>query len=410
VSSDITDHSYEWVTEINFSSLGAGGLKGDWDWVVGLFGFGTEADQLIVAPANIRLPLGLAPIAPPDGIFVLDVEQYFERSAYSVAVFLDTGYMLTDELRFGFGFRYSHDWKESLRISPENSLAGLVPIFEAVNDSRSGEWGKPSFMVGLDYQMLEEHMIYGKFSSGYKSGALVNDIPVLGGGIFEGYEVDPEDIYALEFGLKQTFLDGRMRLSTSVFNYWYSNLQVSQIKESQIVIENADDARTFGAEVEAFYRPWDELTLIATFSYLDAKFGNFIGCPSAEEPSREDIDCTGNTLPRSPEFTGSFIAMYDFDMARYGVLTPLVQVFASSQVYFRATNLPIDLQPAYALLNVRLMWRSSEGHVSVEGFLENVTDEDVGTTKIVGSSLLGSPVFTAYDRPRTAGIRVGLNW
>jgi hypothetical protein len=43
-------------------------------------------------------------------------------------------------------------------------------------------------------------------------------------------------------------------------------------------------------------------------------------------------------------------------------------------------------------------------------FIDNALDKDIATTKIVGSSLLGSPLVDAYDRPRTYGARVSLTW
>jgi outer membrane receptor protein involved in Fe transport len=43
----------------------------------------------------------------------------------------------------------------------------------------------------------------------------------------------------------------------------------------------------------------------------------------------------------------------------------------------------------------------------IEGFVENLTDEDVRSTRSVGSGLLGRPITVAYEPPRTWGVRVG---
>jgi hypothetical protein len=39
----------------------------------------------------------------------------------------------------------------------------------------------------------------------------------------------------------------------------------------------------------------------------------------------------------------------------------------------------------------------------------NALDRDVITTKIIGSALLGSPDLTAFDRPRTIGLRMSIS-
>ena len=56
------------------------------------------------------------------------------------------------------------------------------------------------------------------------------------------------------------------------------------------------------------------------------------------------------------------------------------------------------------------MWRSESSHLGLDLFIDNALDKDVATTKIVGSSLLGSPLVDAYDRPRTFGARVSIAW
>ena len=56
------------------------------------------------------------------------------------------------------------------------------------------------------------------------------------------------------------------------------------------------------------------------------------------------------------------------------------------------------------------MWRSVDDHLGLDFFVDNALDEDVATNKMVGSSLLGSPLVDAYDPPRTYGGRVYLAW
>ena len=99
-----------------------------------------------------------------------------------------------------------------------------------------------------------------------------------------------------------------------------------------------------------------------------------------------------------------------FDLGRFGSITPFAQIYASGKVYFRPTNEAADTQNAYYLLNFRLGWRSEDLRLGLDVFVDNAIDKDVATTKLVGSSLLGSPLVDAYDRPRTFGARASLAW
>ena len=43
-------------------------------------------------------------------------------------------------------------------------------------------------------------------------------------------------------------------------------------------------------------------------------------------------------------------------------------------------------------------------------FVNNITDEDVVSQKLISSFLLGSPTVSSYFPPRTWGVRLGLEW
>jgi iron complex outermembrane receptor protein len=418
----------EWVGEIDWSS----DYGGDGGWLLGFFHLGSTIDNKIDAPSTIPL----TPEFPPP--FRIEIPilffQEFESSAYSVAGFVSGWYRITDELRIEFGARYSHDWKKSHLESPAiyaNPLPFL--LFQAVDDQRSGDWGEPTVSISLDYQITDDSLAYGRFATGYKAGTVNNDIARLGGedgdpdcypppdGIFDPdapncdglvspANAEPERLYALEAGLKNTLLDNRGQLNATGFIYWYEDLQVSQFLENQYFVENAATARIWGIELESTWRPIDPLTLQAQFAYLDTTYTDYEDCIDAKDPDLEEQDCTGNQLSRAPRFSGNLTATYEIDFGRFGSLTPLAQVYASDEAFFRPTNDAADTQDAYCLLNFRLMWRSVDDHLGLDLFVDNALDEDVATTKIVGSSLLGAPQLDAYDRPRTFGGRVSLAW
>ena len=141
-------------------------------------------------------------------------------------------------------------------------------------------------------------------------------------------------------------------------------------------------------------------------------------------PDFRDVDCSGNSMIRAPKYSVTLIAQYDWDMGRFGHLIPYAQFYGSDDVFFRAQSEKqirdfndaagrpdsSGKQDNYTLVNVRLTWRSAEDHLWAEGFINNIFDKDVITTKTVGTALLGSPVQTSFDAPRRAGVRIGVKW
>jgi hypothetical protein len=81
--------------------------------------------------------------------------------------------------------------------------------------------------------------------------------------------------------------------------------------------------------------------------------------------------------------------------------------YPPDSIYFNAANSLDSEEPAYGTLQVRARWESEDDRLFVEGFVENVTDEGVRSTRSVGSPLLGRPIIVAYEPPRTWGVRIG---
>ncbi len=410
----------EWVGELDWSS----DYDGNAGWLLGVFHFGTQGTNTIDAPAVIPID----PPQPPPIDLPVPFHQDFNSSAYSVAGFADGWYDITDTLRVEAGVRYSHDWKTSGLVSPVIFLDSTTfVLFQGINDQRSDDWGEPTGSISLDYQITDASRVYGRFATGYKAGTLNNDLAPIGGrfgkdpdcdpdrnapdcdGLFSPRNADPEYIYALEAGSKNNLLDNRLLLNGTAFIYWYRDLQVSQLFEAQYFVENAATARIYGVELESTWRVTDPLTIEAQFSFLETKYTKFKDCIDAKNLSSVQ-DCTGNELSRAPRFSGRLTATYEFDFARFGSVTPLAQIYASDEVFFRPTNEPVDAQDAYCLLNFRIMWQSESRRLGLDLFIDNALDKNVATTKIVGSSLLGSPLVDAYDRPRTIGARASIAW
>ncbi|MAI24671.1 MAG: hypothetical protein CMN75_01445 [Spirochaeta sp.] len=123
------------------------------------------------------------------------------------------------------------------------------------------------------------------------------------------------------------------------------------------------------------------------------------------------MDFSGNQMVRAPEHSATLAADYLWRLpSGLGVLSPRVQYTISSSIYFTAANRPEDEQPWFGKLQVRMRWESDDANVFVEGFGDNLTNQDVRSTQSVGSGLLGRPILGAFEPPRTWGIRIGASY
>lgn len=132
-------------------------------------------------------------------------------------------------------------------------------------------WEETTGRIGVDYQLTEDNLLYAFYSIGYKPGGF--NPPV--SREFQGdikFDFDQEEISSIEFGSKNTLLDGTMKLNGSVFIYDYEGLQITRIANNSSINDNID-AEMWGAEIEFEWYP-DMLPGVSfdgAYSYLDTE-------------------------------------------------------------------------------------------------------------------------------------------
>ncbi len=393
------DEVAEIVSEVRLSSVDSDHLE----WVAGVFYLDSEEDLTI---GGRSLPFSLVNPA-----FEITTEQLTQRDDRSFAVFGQATYTLFDDWRLTGGLRYSYDEKNATFDQPPVFLlpGDEMPFIPGTASVDRVTWDEVTGKVGVDWQLFDDHMLYAAVSRGYKAG-VINTAPRLdqSTGLPTGDSLpnaDPEIIWSYEAGAKNLFFDNRLQLNLTGFYYDYQDLQVTVVVENTFATQNAAEATVWGFELETMARPVPELLLIANASYLNAEYDQFIGFRE-EDRFQLPADFSGNQLTRAPRYSVNLAAQYDFDIGKWGVVSPRVQFYASDDVFFRSANDRTDKQDNYTKTDVRLGWQSEGGALSVAGFIDNVNNQDVIQSQIVGTSLVGWPLTTALDEPRTMGVRV----
>lgn len=228
----------------------------------------------------------------------------------SYAVFMNGSYDLSERATLGFGFRYSEETKD-VDWAIDGSNSGFFNIATgSIKDSRTDRDFAPT--VSLNYALNGDNFVYGRFSTGFKSGGYNLDF-VNADQFGEGIEFDEETVVSYELGYKGELLDRRLRVNLALFYSEFDDYQVNQYIDlgggrTALAITNAAEVITQGFEAELTYQPTANFQLTAALGLLDASFDSF---PAG---GAGGSDAGGNELPYAPEVTGALGAQYYYPL------------------------------------------------------------------------------------------------
>ncbi|MGB3807700.1 MAG: TonB-dependent receptor [Erythrobacter sp.] len=231
-----------------------------------------------------------------------------DHSTESYAVFADFDVSLTDRLRLSLGARYSWDEKEFTRT--------LAPgaVF-----SNSDSWEEFTPRVSLDYDLSEDHLIYASYARGYRAGGF-NGRANSASAVATSYE--PETVDSYELGLKNTFLNGDLIVNLAAFYSKYNDKQEDVVQATppgspnpqETVTLNAASATIQGLELDMRATLFDGFTITGAVGLLDAEYDDFFVDRNVDGNFDPNEDASTRQLRRTPDFTFSLAANYEFDV------------------------------------------------------------------------------------------------
>lgn len=295
----------------------------------------------------------------------------------------------------------------------------------------------PNWTVGLDYQPVDNLLLYAKVSRGYKAGGFnafaVNQIYA---------QFGPEYVTDWEAGFKSDFkvANRPVRLNVNGFNMDYDNIQRGladfnpSTGSSGAKTLSQASARIRGVEIEAMFKPVDILEIGGNYSYIDAKYKSFTFAAPAVAPA---LDCNSTSFagPRTttPDLSCiplQFLAPNIFSV--YGRLSvPTAESFGDISLFvnyawtdrrhqagdafplFPGTNTvwePGSSLASYGLLNASLDWKNALGsNLDVSVFGTNLANKvfilsNSGVYNSIGSQ------GQIFSEPRMYGVRLRYNF
>ncbi|MEG3789917.1 TonB-dependent receptor [Lysobacter sp. CCNWLW3] len=463
VEEDGTDRNYLYVDSTNtesnqslYQEFKFAGSTDRIDWVAGASYFKEEADQTSEVNAltdsvdTIVHNLGLAPT--PTGYLFGYVDQQLAAfgipirlrghrwnekfintlETQSYAVFGDVIWHATDKLNLTFGLRYTRDekdfsWLNNPRSAPELdaaldqleamgffALAGIpretfvfdvafidppAMLNKGVTNRAKRSWSDVSPRFVADYHFNDNTMGYASLAKGYKAGGF-NSLQI-------GSRFDNEDVWNLEFGLKQSFPEHRLQYNLSAYYYVYDNRQAVVLDMSTTIprfVVDTSDMEAYGVDFDARWQVTDGLGLDFNAAFIDATYKNY--------ESISGLDLSGEPTGVPHWFLAGGMN-YQWHLQEHGDLRfSLRHAYRSKKRCNTESVAQGDCGPSPALdldesrnrTDLRLAWTAANGHWGLALFGNNVFDNQyINSLGTYGKTVLGT-VGARVTEPRTFGV------
>lgn len=321
-----------------------------------------------------------------------------EQTSTSIAGFGQVTYRVADRLRLTAGLRYTRDEKEVFRRLHSN----FVPTAALCETDSKKSWGAWTGTAGVDYEISDRSMVYGKVSRGYKAGGF-NPAECTG-------SFNPEILWSYEAGLKSTVADNQLRLNLAGFYYDFSDIQFTTYLNSSSTIKNAADATLYGIEAEYTFAPrgLTGFALDGSGSWIHSEYGSQLLKDPLELAT---LDIGGNRLIRAPEWKLNFGAQQRIETASAGSFTLRGEASYTSQVFHDVFNGEAPFQAEtreapYWVFNARLNWMAPDDRFQAQLFVENIGNKLYSYSRVAAAT--GAYISGQFSPPRTYGVRLSM--
>ncbi|AWW73649.1 TonB-dependent receptor [Erythrobacter sp. KY5] len=422
----------------------------------------------LAGPAPIQLFTGV----DPNGTRTLN---RFQQDAQSYAIFTNNTLEIADGLELTLGLRYIWEEKSggftqtetNNQICPATlaaTAAGAIPAplqgglfalgcfgFAAPADlpqaavlplvrtfQENFDDEELIYTARLGYEFANAPInIYASFTHGIKAGGINLDTTAALNGVSAQFLSEEVDAY--EIGFKSRLIDDALTLNIAAFYEEFQNFQVLEFTGLAFETFNVPLAESQGVEIESLFRVSPELSVTASATILDASYPD--DCAGAQTNVLSVAALCGFDLTNAPSVIAIMGANYEQPIGNgmefffagqvriegdQRTSTQALDTAAIASGSFIADNGGLqgaiaaarengliigDIQDGQEFVNVRAGLRFNDGAYSIEGFVNNLTDNVVrGVT--FNTTLRGTGGFNSRSRsafslqPRTYGVVV----
>ena len=388
----LPDHS-QFTQELRLESL----EWGRFDWQLGAFYFD---ESVTIESFNYNSLAGGA----SDGY------AYQQQDNQAWAVYGSLDFDVTDSVSLGAGLRYTEDEKDFVAarpISPSFPGAPPIPPTRAETEDDDVSWD-----VDATWAMTEDTNLFARIARGFRAPSIQGRI------LFEPAFVsvaDAETVMSYEAGIKTGFLDGRGRLSFTVFTFDMDDQQLTvvggQSNFNQLV--NAESTKGQGFELDLDAYLTDRLLVTLGVSYNDTEIDDpglsiapCAACTVLDPPGTVagTYSIDGNGLPQAPEWIANATLRYGVPVGS-GELYFYTDWAYRSEVSFFLYESTEFTGPSLVEGGVRIGYDWGDGRYQASLFGRNITDEVVAVGGIDFNNLTGF-----INEPRTYGAELRISF
>lgn len=366
----------------------------------------------------------------------------------SRAVYAQGSFDVTDRLRFTAGIRYTEDrmksryWLGNVFFAPDPEdntyrcanasapQAGLllpsIARLTACEQSDKSKTSAPTWVVGLDYKVHPDVMLYAKWSRGYRQGAVSPAAP----DTLQLYDKESVDTY--EVGAKASWR-GAVPGSFNIAGY-YNDFRDQQLQlgvlcdplvepfptedfcrnvRQTIATVNAGKSRLYGIETDITVEPFPGFRLQAAYSYLKSELQELVipQLPADSPYNNIRAEGVGSALPFAipHQFTGSasWTLPLPPEAGELSIGGTLVYMSSYRAVADGTADPTLDfgILPGRTFGNAHITWKGIAGSgFDATFFVTNITNEKMFTH--VNDSYERGMVTYSLDEPRMYGLRL----
>ena len=309
----------------------------------------------------------------------------------------------------------------------EHDFRGLASIPGASYETPEKSWSETIITASASYRISDQSLAYASYSEGFRSGGF--SIRNASGPERAGY--DPETADQFEIGVKNDFLDNRLRVNLAYYVLNREGAQFSSIITIQpgsipgttTYINNGGESESKGVEIEGQWFMNDNLRLIFNYGTIDVENSAFTlacelvdGCVTAVvgelDPSGTLRNLGGGSDSRQPEDSLSISLAFDQEMGG-GLFGANVGYKTVGDFLLVNTGGGADqrlYEGGYSQVDARISYSfetSGGDQWSITAFGKNLTDEAFKEHAL----FLGGPTtgFQGWGAPRTYALELVWN-
>lgn len=346
----------------------------------------------------------------------------------NIGIYAQATYSITDSLKVAGGLRYTWDqvsaanrsttvrfFQPNLPISvcsyPGVGPGPNVPISNPdqclVKDTV--RTSAPTWVIDLEYNPVEDLLLYAKYSRGYRQGSINPFVPPP----LQTYDAEKVDTY--EVGVKASFdgpVSGNFNAAAFYNDFTNQQLALGVLSSTNAATPtqatfNAGSSEIYGLEIDASLTPFKGFNISGGFAYLETKLKE-VNVPSPPPGSPYDTirptSVAGGRLAFTPKYKASLNASYQIPIPNeLGELTISGTYTYTGKILTLA--IPLTELPSIKLVNANLNWESIGGYpIDISLFVLNVSKEKYYLS--INNLTAQGFINQIPGEPRTFGLRL----